>query len=208
MKVNAAFLQSLSKEKYLAYIHALPNFKEEKIQSYATLILTLLAICIFGIFAIAPTLSTIFQLRKTLADNTFLSQQLQTKISNMSSLQQEYANLSAQLPIIYAAVPQTPEAGNIAGKIRALASKSNLDLQQLRVTSIEVASNKKIPSALTPIFISLSLQGNPSDFDLFTKDLITLDRVITIDSINFSKFKTQQGFTNQLTLQAHAYYRL
>ncbi len=207
MKINTSVLHNLSKEKYLAYIHSLPSFKEEKMQSYATLILTLFAISLFGMFAIAPTLTTIVSLRKTLADNVFLNEQLQTKISAMSKLQQAYSQLSPQLPLLYAAVPKTPESSKLTGKIRAVAVKSGVTLIQLRINSINVATAKKVPSALTPIQLTIAVKGQPSDLKTFADSLSSIDRLITITALNYSTLKTQTGITNQLTLQANAYYR-
>lgn len=208
MKIDSAILQNFSKEKYLAYIRSFPSFKEEKVQSYATVILTLLAISIFGIFAIAPTLGTIVQLRKTLADDQFLDNELQTKIKNMSRLQEEYLLLSPQLPLIYAAVPKTSDESNLAGKIRALAFNSTVRLQQLSVNSVEIATNKKNVSALTPILLTISVQGELLNLQKFTNGLVNLDRMVTIDAINFSTLKTQNGSLYQMSLEAKSYYRL
>lgn len=207
MKVNLAVLHGFSKEKYLDYIHSLPNFKEEKVQSYATLILTLFAICIFGIFAIAPTLGTIFQLRKTLTDNKFVDGQLQTKISNMSSLQQSYSQLSGQLPLIYAAVPKTASESDLGGKIRALGASTKVNIKQLSITSVVVTSNKHTASTLTPVPIIISLQGDLDNLKTFTTRLVNLDRIVTITGLNYSTLKTQDGVINQLSIQAQAYYR-
>lgn len=207
MKINTNVLHNFPKDKYLAYIRSLPNFREEKFQSYATIILTLIAICLFGIFAIAPTLGTISQLKKTLSDDKFLADSLQTKITNMSQLQDQYNTLSPQLPILYAAIPKTPSTSVLSGKIRTLAANSRLTVLQLNISGVEVASSKKTASVLTPIGIVGTFQGNQDDFEAFTKNLVGIDRMITLDGVGTSRIKTQEGIIYQLNIRATAYYR-
>jgi len=207
MKINTNVLHNFSKEKYLAYIHSLPNFKKEKVQSYATVILTLIAICLFGFFAIAPTLSTISQLKKTLKDDQFLAESLQAKITNMSRLQDQYTSLSPQLPILYAAIPKAPDTSLLSGKIRTLAASSHLTVIQLNISGVEVATSKKTASVLTPIGIVGTFQGSQEDFEIFTKKLVNIDRLIILDGVGTSRIKTQEGIIYQLNFRATAYYR-
>jgi len=207
MKINTNVLHNFPKDKYLAYIHSLPSFKEEKVQSFATVILTLIAICLFGFFAIAPTLGTISQLKKTLNDDKFLADSLQTKITNMSQLQDQYNTLSSQLPTLYAAIPKTPNTSVLSGKIRTLAANSRLTILQLNISGVEVASSKKPISVLTPIGIVATFQGSQEDFETFTKKLVNIDRIITLDGVGTSRIKTQEGIVYQLNIRATAYYR-
>jgi len=207
MKVNTSVLHNFPKEKYLAYIHSLPNFRQEKFQSYATIILTLITFSFFGFFAIAPTLGTISQLKKTLKDDKFLAESLQIKITNMSKLQDLYTSLSSELPILYAAIPKTSSTSTLSGKIRTLANSSHLTILQLNISGVEIATSKKTTSTLTPIGISGTFQGNPEDFETFSKKLVDIDRLITLDGIGTTTIKTQEGIIHQLSVRATAYYR-
>lgn len=207
MKISTNFLKSLSKEKYLAYIRSLPNFHEEKIQSYTTVILTFLAICFFGIFAISPTLGTIAELRKTLEDSKFLDLQLQTKITSMTQLQSSYSNLSAQLPILYQAIPQSPQVGKLGGQIRTLAQDAHVTLDELQVQSVEIADAGKPKSLLKPIALNIGAKGDFQSFQTFYKSLINFDRILTISSLSVV-VPTELGTSKyRLTIQADAYYR-
>jgi len=61
---------------------------------------------------------------------------------------------------------------------------------------------------LTPISITITAQGDPPNLQTFLASLTKLDRLITIDAVNFATIKAQKGIINQLTVQAKAYYRL
>lgn len=207
MKVNTNFLRTLSKEKYLAYIHALPNFHEEKVQTYLTLILTLVAISFFGLFAISPTLSTIFQLRKSLEDSKYLNSQLETKISNMTTLQGEYSSLSSDLPVLYAAIPQTPDVGKVSGQIRALAQDKNITLDELQIQSTEIASPGKARSVLQPIKLHIGVRGTLENIRSFYSALIAFDRLLTISSLTVVIPSKADASIYRLTVEGQIYFK-
>ena len=88
IQTNSLF-KKLQQKKYF---QMLPDFKEERTRKFTTLVFTLLALSFFGLFAISPTLSTIANLNKQLSDNEFVDSQLQNKINNLYTLQQDYVN--------------------------------------------------------------------------------------------------------------------
>ncbi|MBI5044913.1 MAG: type 4a pilus biogenesis protein PilO [Candidatus Levybacteria bacterium] len=207
MKITPELLSKLSKERYLKYIRSLPNIHEEKVQTYATLILTITACMFFGIFAISPTLSTISELKKTLEDNKYLDKQLQTKIANMTLLDQAYQPLSSQLPILYKAVPTSAELTKLAGQLRTIASTNNVTLTQLQTQSVELATHKKMSSTLQEIPIALTIQGKLSDMESFYEDIVNIERIITITSLTLTVPADQKSGELKLIIQASAYYQ-
>lgn len=207
MKLTPELLHTLSKERYMKYIRSLPNFREEKVQTYATLILTILACMFFGIFAISPTLSTISELKKTLEDNKYLDQQLQKKIANMTLLDQAYLTISPQLPTLYSAVPKTADLTKLTGELRAVALKNNVTLAQLQTQSVELAAHKKEASTLREIPIIISVQGKLSDMQAFYADIVSIERIITIGSLTLTVPADQASGALKLIIQASAYYR-
>ncbi len=116
MKIPKNYFENLSTSKYREYLKLLPNFHEENTRIITTLILTFLAMSFFGIFAINPTLSTIVTLKKQLADSQLVHEKLGTKINNLSSLQQQYTQLSSELPVVFEAIPQTAQAPDLWDK--------------------------------------------------------------------------------------------
>lgn len=207
MKINTTSLRNLSKEKYLAYIHALPNFREEKIQTYAMLILTLFAISFFGIFAVSPTLSTIGELRKKLEDSSFVNDQLQTKIANMTKLQQEFNSLSPELPILYAAIPQAPDAGKLSGQIRSLATQHKVTLDELQIQSAEIATPGKPRSILQPMKLHIGVQGTLEDIRSFYDSLVDFDRVVTLTTLTVVVPSRANASNYRLTVEGQAYFK-
>ena len=82
MKLPKNYFENLTAAKYREYLKLLPNLQQEHAQSLLTLILTFAALCFFGIFAINPTLTTIADLEKQVADDRQVNQELTTKIAD------------------------------------------------------------------------------------------------------------------------------
>ena len=165
----------------------MPDLKEERVQKFTTLILTLVALSFFGLFAISPTLSTIAKLQKELADNKYVDQQLKTKINNLSILQGQYTTLQGDLPVVLSAIPKNPEAPLLTAQVHAVAQNAGLNpisFQVYQVTADGVGAN---PEKYISFLFGLSADGNFESIKNFLSSIINIDRVISIDTIYINK---------------------
>ncbi|MDE2589492.1 MAG: type 4a pilus biogenesis protein PilO [Patescibacteria group bacterium] len=197
-------MTKLPKENFLSSL--LPRLQEEKTQQFATLVMTLTAIGIFSFFAISPTLSTIAQLNKQLQDNQFVDQKLTEKIANLATLQQKYAKLQNDIPVVLNAIPVTPEMAILVGQIQTIAQQSNVDLQQIQTYPVDITTVILPPEASTAYAISYDLRGAPQDLETFLGNLIAFDRLITIDNISASK-ETANETVMRMTVKGNAYFK-
>lgn len=164
----------------------LPNFKEERTQKFTTIILTVLALSFFGVFAISPTISTIVGLRKELDDSTLVENKLEEKINNLSDLQKKYVLLQSDLPSILGAIPKTPDVPLLAAQIQALAKDKNASInnfQSFEVSIQNTASQRNFSS----FSFALSVDGAYNDLYKFLSSLSNLQRVVSIDLISLTK---------------------
>ncbi len=192
------FFKNIAKNKYF---QLLPNMKEERLQKFTTLVLTLIALSFFGIFAISPTLSTIAGLRKELDDNQFVDKQLQQKIANLTSLQQKYAGLKNDLPTILASFPNTPDIPLLAAQVQAVAGGSVI-IQSFQTFEVEIPK-KKVQKYLSYSF-TLTAEGSYSDLSKFLSSLSNMQRVVTLDILSLTK--KSAGDSLVLTLKGKAYF--
>lgn len=204
MQLPKSYFKNLSAAKYREYLKLLPNIQQDTTHTFVMLALTFGALSFFGIFAISPTLSTIFDLRKQLADDTFVNQQLQTKINNLSSLEQQYNQMGSNLTNIYNAIPQNPDAPLLSAQIAALAQKHNLTLTNYNVAEVQLVSSTKNSKVQSFVF-TLQAEGNYNDMLSFTKELPTLTRLITVESMEIGK--SQQSGALALTLRGRQYFK-
>ena len=194
------------------YKDLIPLFKEEKTQNFTTLVLTLVAFSVFGLFAINPTIATIVNLKKQISDSKFILDKLEEKLINLQILQQKYSLLlNTDIPIIYNAIPQNPTVPLLAGQLQELIIENNLTINRLQFLQVELAVAK---NATTLAIIStdngsfafnLDVVGSPSNITNFISQLVNFDRIVTIDTLSITKdSKTGE---NTLSLRGKAYFK-
>jgi Tfp pilus assembly protein PilO len=204
MNLPKNYFENLSATKYREYLKLLPNIHQETTRNFVTLALTFAALSFFGIFAINPTLSTIFDLRKQLADDVSANQQLQTKINNLSSLQQQYTQLGSNLTNIYSAVPQNPQAPLLSAQIAALGQKHTITLTSYRVSEVELASTPK-DAKIQSFTFTLQAEGSYTNMLSFSTELTRLTRLLTVESIEIGKDTKSDNLV--LTLRGRGYFK-
>lgn len=177
MKDNIA--KDIIKTKYLS---KLPYLNQERTQKFIGIVLTLLALSFFGLFAISPTISTILKLQKELSDSQFVYDQLESKIKNLSTLRKQYDNLQNDLPIVLDAISTVPNAHLLFAQIQTAARKSNVKILQLQNFEVEVLKNNNGPGK--PYYsYSFSIGGNGSFENIynFVSTIINMQRIINIE---------------------------
>jgi Tfp pilus assembly protein PilO len=140
------------------------------------------ALSVFGLFAISPTLSTITGLQRQLQDDTQVNEQLQTKIKNLSALQIAYVSIEPDLPMITAAIPVTPRIPFLIGQIQQIATTTNVRITNLQI--YQTALDAKTPKDTYVTFaFTISVSGTTATVNQFLKTLSSFDRIITYDTV-------------------------
>jgi len=188
------------------YIELLPSFKEEKTQKFTSIVLTLIALSFFGIFAINPTISTIARLRREVSDSKFTEEQLRQKISNLSTLGQEYQKIQQDIPYVLSAVPQDPQISTLVAQIQSLSQQSNIQLDGLQTFQVEVTTQNKTQKKYSSFSFSVAAQGPYESIVSFVESLKGMQRIASLDTIALNK-KTDQNKTIQLSIRGTAYFK-
>lgn len=164
----------------------LSAFKEEKTQKFTTIVLTIIALSIFGVFAINPTISTIAKLRKELDDNTLVDNKLTEKINNLSILQKKYNGMQKDLPLILSAIPKDSEVPLLAAQIEGVAKETNVQIESFQSFQVGVG-NTTSSRNYSSFSFTVSATGSYNDLYNFLKTLSNMQRVISIDLLSLSK---------------------
>lgn len=200
---NNKIFKNLKQSKYL---ELLPNLKEEKTQKFTSIVLTLIALSFFGIFAISPTISTIARLQKEVSDSNFTEEQLKQKITNLSTLGQEYQRIQQDIPYVLFAIPQDPQISTLVAQIQALSQQSNIQLNGLQTLQVEVATQNKTQKKYSAFSFSVSAEGQYENIISFIESLKNMQRITSLDTIALNK-KTDQNKTIQLSIKGTAYFK-
>ncbi len=200
-------LKNLKTNEYKKYLELMPDFKQEKTQKYTSIILTLIASILLGIFALSPTLTTITSLQKQLEDDKFVEQKLSEKINNLSILQQAYAKLEKDLPIVFSAIPEKSEIPLLAASIQGLANESNVKLSNFQTLPTEVSKKAVLAKKFAAYDFNLTVKGDYQNMLTFLEKLVNLQRVTTVGNITIAK-TIEINITNlQLSIRGSAYFK-
>ena len=205
MEDRRRFLQNLAKRRYLAMAQYLPKISKEKIQEYSALILTLIALIVFGVFAINPTLTTVIELRKQLEDSQFAVERLKTKVVNLNALSQQYQVLQPDLPILLEALPQKPSPSVLLGQIHELANQEGVKVLTLDSSEITLYPPLRATGKEASFIFTLSVQGNYNSLLSFMDSLITFNRLVQFESISYLK-PEKETILPRLSIRGRAYF--
>jgi len=147
------------------------------------LILTLLTISFFGLFAIKPTITNISKLVKEIKDFRQVNQTLEKKIASLNQAQKTYAEITDNLYYLDWALPKGADFNRFASEINLLIFNNKLVAPSASFGEFELISNEKGEQILK---FRLTIAGKFIDIKSFLKDLENLDRIIKIDSVSFN----------------------
>ena len=202
IQANSLF-KNLQKKKFL---EMLPDFKEERMQKFTTLVFTITALSFFGLFAISPTLSTIANLNKQLSDNKFVDQQLQEKINNLYLLQQKYSQLTPDLPYVLDSFPKDPQIPLLVAQLQSLAQSSNITINGLQTFEVEIPNSSVNTKKYYAFSFSISASGSYENLSKFINSVVKMQRIVSINTLSLSR-NTGEGPPTQLNFKGTAYFK-
>lgn len=188
----------------LQYFENIIDLKNKRAVQFTYLVLTIIALIFFGLFAINPTLSTIAKLQKELDDNKFVDEQLEKKIQNLSILQRSYGQIQDDLPIIEDAIPKNPKAPILLAQIQSLAESSGLDLLNSQVFPVDLIQTSK-KNYISFSFVVLG-EGTQSSIGDFINKISGMERIVSLDQINLTKRADSSGLL-QVSVRGSAYFK-
>lgn len=202
IQTNSLF-KNLQKKKFF---EMMPDFKEERMQKFTTLVFTITALSFFGLFAINPTLSTIANLNKQLSDNKFVDQQLQDKINNLYLLQQKYSQIAPDLPYVLDSFPKNPQIPLLVAQVQSLAQSSNIAITSLQTFEVEVPNTSNNAKKFYAFTFTLSANGSYADLSTFINSMIKMQRIVSINILSLTR-NAGEGPPTQLNFKGTAYFK-
>lgn len=187
------------------YLELLPDLSEERTQKFTSVILTLIALSIFGLFAINPTLSTIAKINKEITDSEILSQKLEQKIAALATLQQAHTRLSNDFPLVLESIPQAPLVPLLIGQLQSVARDSDIHVTQIQNSQVDLFKEAEPLKKYYSYSFTLAANGTYENLLRFVQNITNMQRVVNIDRISISKRET--GGILQFNLQGVTYYK-
>ena len=165
-----------------AYITGEQN--RDKIAAIIYIILSLLSLSFFGIFAISPTLATVSGLKKDFEANKILLQQLKGKAESLSTLRNQYQLIQSDLPLLVNAITSSAEVPKLTRQIEIIDSRNSLSVEKLDTDLLELYPSKNVSNPIFSYSFSVTVNGEQNSIDNFIKEIVNIDRVIGIDRLS------------------------
>jgi len=179
------------------YLSSLDKPDQEKLMGSSYIVLSLFAVGFFSIFAIYPTLGTIANLKRQYDDNVLVNDQLGLKISALTELEKQYAEISqTTLPLIMNALPQSPEIPSFTRKIETLAKTNGVGIKFLNVGTTELYPAPRLATSFTLLEFSITVEGTKKQTSLFARDILGFDRIVTLKSQSSSEGEKAEQSVN------------
>jgi Tfp pilus assembly protein PilO len=198
-QARALLIKELN-EFYKKYLQPLNEEERRKLTGYFYILLTLVSVSFFGLFAISPTFNTISNLNKQYQDDKTILDGLETKLSNLKSLDNEYVNLENNLDEIYSAIPKKPEIPKLMRQVETLAATDNVQITNLNMNTVEIYPNSKTDPIFSYIF-TVDVSGNQHDVLNFLSDFINFDRIVGLNRVSTGQ-NQESKYTLSITARA------
>lgn len=186
LKLNVGLLKK--------YSGSLKDYQNKKYVGYLYTILTLVLISFFGFFAIKPSLTTITNLQRQYEDDKIVDAALTTKLNAMSQLNAEYQSIYPYLENINNAVPSTTKAPYLFRQIENIHIKNNLNLTKIELGETEIYPSHRTSLKESSIVFNTLAEGSEQDILTFISDILSFDRLVSIESIVISPIKDSEKY--------------
>lgn len=171
---------------------------------YVYIIFFLLIFSIFIFFAIKPSLTTAFSLRKEELDLKKIDKIYEEKISNIILIQTQMEENRDNLLFLRQSIPEHPEVYKIVEDIKKIADKNFLTINKANIVDINFSETNKEKQN-----VELKMEATVSFENLreFIADTFSQRRLKLIDNLIINRDKESSDSGNlKVILTIHGYY--
>lgn len=173
------------------------------------LVITIVVVMFFALFAIRPTLLTMSDLIKEIDDKKTLDKALDQKIAALSTGQSEYLALEERLSLLDQALPTDPNVLEALSIIEKIASDRQVPITSVGVPELPDHLTKPITSeeesAVVPIerqnlIFKVTVASDYLTIQQLIKDFQSSRRLMVVDAIEYNVNEDQENVSLRATL--------
>lgn len=209
------------REQYAKYGRYFENIKK----SYLTkphvkisleLLMTLLAVSFFALFALRPTVNTITELLSNIKSQEEINAKLDEKIKNLSLAGAVWTQEDKRRFLVNQALPQEPQPDGYLRQIEGLSARNSVSLIALSVQGVllfgkeikveNTQQNKQNRQGANTLSVSFTVSGSYKSLLAFIDELENLRRIIKVESLSFGPGKGKNSDAILLTISGNIPY--
>lgn len=188
--------------RYFTYIQ--PVLKIPIVKSYGGIILNLLALAIFILFAIKPTVETILVLQKKLEDSNQVLEKISQKSENLSLAKKNYSSMDSTVKSkIQTAVPTSVSLKTLTTSLEDAASRNEASISALQIQPLTIQSMSSTDKKLKEVSFTYNVEGSYTNLVNILKELQTTVRVISINGLTLNKTESNSNLLMSVTGKAY-----
>ncbi|MFA6080896.1 MAG: type 4a pilus biogenesis protein PilO [Patescibacteria group bacterium] len=177
---------------------------QKKSADYFFIVFFLLIFSVFITFAIKPSLTTAFSLKKEEVDLTKIDQVYEEKISSITLVQTQIEANRDDLPLLNQSISEQPEINKIIEDIKKIADKNSLTIDKASIVDINLSKSYKEKQ---DIALKLEATASFENLRLFMADIFAQRRLKLIDNLEINRDKESSGSGNlKISLTINGYY--
>ena len=166
---------------------------EKKTADYLFIIFFLLIFSIFIIFAIKPSLTTAYSLKKEELDLAKIDRVYEEKISSITLIQSQIEKNRDNLPLINQSISENPEVNKIIEDVKNTADKNSIVINKASIVDINFSkTNKEKQNVKLKMEVTTSFEN----LKQFITEILAQRRLKLIDELIVSKDKDSSGSGN------------
>lgn len=189
--------------RYFTYIK--PLGKMPIIKNYGPAIFTLLTMSMLTLFAIKPTVETIFVLQKQLSNQNDILNKITEKANHLSLGKKNYDNLNQNIKSkIYSSIPDNLSLKSLIKSLEETASvhEASVSALQIQPLTIDIQTENHRGSISEVSFI-YNIEGSYQNLTDILRDLARSSRLISIEALSLSKTSEDKSLIMSLTGKAY-----
>ncbi len=187
----AASIRQSQYQKYMLNIVALYQRRAD-LKAYTEILLSIVAVIFFIIFAIKPTVVTIANLITKINAEQQTSDLMTTKINNLSIAQGLYNEQTNNINFLNQAVPNGPDIATYVRQIEGMIKKDGLSAITIGSGDVSIITPTATSSA-QKLVSTISVSGTYDQLTAFISDIESLRRPAIIGKLDFALTDISQG---------------
>lgn len=197
--------------RYFRYSTYIPTFiKGRFVRDYGAIVFTIFTMIIFIVFAIKPTLETIFVLQKKEEDANKVLQRLDQKTNDLTLAIKNFENLNESIKNkIQLAIPNSVTIKTITSSLEDTALENDASISALQLQSITLEPKKVTDywvENLSEVEFTFNIAGSYPQIVSVLAGLKSEARLITINSVSFHSTEEEKNQGLVMSISGKAYF--
>ncbi|MGI6423314.1 MAG: hypothetical protein ACOX0X_01660 [Candidatus Dojkabacteria bacterium] len=168
------------------------NLPSKQLESVFTGLTYVFAVLLI-VFAVVPTIQTIFSINKEIKEKERVYKALEDKLVALSSLDEEYNDKSEEFKNLSLLFPSTGNFSLFLSNIDAVVSRNNFILDSISFSEYDRETYNVKSAALKPWSVRISVSGKKVYFVTLLRDLEAMPMYPVIENVSYSSEVDDNG---------------